>query len=84
MGDHVAKMRAVNRAMERGERGETMGGDAVKNGRENGTGLSDASDAESDWLDDLPGDATVFKKGEYVCEQMCTNPKFLNALLKYM
>ncbi len=42
------------------------------------------SDAESDWLDDLPADASAWRQSEYVCDQMCTNPKFLNALLKYM
>jgi hypothetical protein len=67
--------------MERGERGETA--DEGTKGARRGKSENE-SDAESDWIDDLPADASAFEQGEYVCNQMCTNPKFLNALLKYM
>ena len=41
------------------------------------------SDEGSDWLDEMP-DAGFVEQSGYVCDQMCTNPKFLDALLKYM
>jgi hypothetical protein len=68
--DPKQRKNSINKAMERGEKGRKT--------------ESVVSDAESDWLDDLPADASAWRQSEYVCDQMCTNPKFLNALLKYM
>ena len=34
-------------------------------------------------MDEMP-DAGFVEQSGYVCDQMCTNPKFLDALLKYM
>ena len=72
-GGDAVKAAAVNRAMEKGrERGEGgWGSDAAP------------SDEGSDWLDEMP-DAGFVEQSGYVCDQMCTNPKFLDALLKYM
>jgi len=63
-----------------------LGGRAEKGearGRAGGGGGGSDSEA-SDWLDEMPRDAGFVEQSEYVCDQMCTNPKFLNALLKYM
>ena len=86
-GSHASRTAAVNRAMERGERGEKADegtNEGTKGAERRGKTRENESDAESDWIDDLPADASAFEQGEYVCNQMCTNPKFLNALLKYM
>ena len=77
---HASRTAAVNRAMERGERENAQG----TKGAARANAAASSSDAESDWIDDLPAEASAFERGEYVCNQMCTNPKFLNALLKYM
>lgn len=87
------KIAAVNAAMERGERGgdDTRGKgggkkqdrDGEKNAHEKERKQTE-SDAESDWLDDLPNEEGAWRQSEYVFDQLCTNPKFLNALLKYM
>jgi uncharacterized protein with PQ loop repeat len=80
---HAARTAAVNRAMERGERGESLHEEDEETegarARRAKTG-----DPESDWIDGLPSEASALEQGEYVCNQMCTNPKFLDALLKYM
>ena len=72
-GGDAIKAAAVNRAMEKGEKEERggWGSDAAP------------SDEGSDWLDEMP-DAGFVEQSGYVCDQMCTNPKFLDALLKYM
>ena len=80
---HASRTAAVNRAMERGERTNTEGTRDARRAKKN-TAASGDGDFESDWIDDLPAEASAFERGEYVCHQMCTNPKFLNALLKYM
>ena len=90
----AAETEVMNRALERGERRE--GGGAERGGEDGNEGArgdgekrnrsridDDDDDGDESWLDELEDKGVVDGCG-YCCEQMCTNPKFLRGLIKYM
>ena len=81
----------MNRALERGERREGGGARGEEDDDEGGgeekkrarSRSDDDDDGDESWLDELEDKGVVDGCG-YCCEQMCTNPKFLRGLIKYM
>lgn len=90
----AAETEVMNRALERGERREGGGAErGEEDGDEGARGDGekrnrsriddDDDDGDESWLDELEDKGVVDGCG-YCCEQMCTNPKFLRGLIKYM